>query len=85
MLLSDQLVNKLCEPGHEAVAALPASEVDTVTDAGLAGAFKDPRLWLMLPTALTSRHGSAAPRPKGPTCQRSACPVFIGEAIFQFR
>jgi hypothetical protein len=50
MLLSDQLVNKLCEPGHEAVAALPASEVDTVTDAGLAGAFKDPRLSLMLPT-----------------------------------
>ena len=50
VVVSDQLVNKLREPGHEAVAASPASGVDTLTDAGLAGAFKDPRLSLMLPT-----------------------------------
>jgi uncharacterized protein YbjT (DUF2867 family) len=39
-LIGTKLVNKLREDGHEAVAASPASGVDTLTGAGLAEALK---------------------------------------------
>jgi uncharacterized protein YbjT (DUF2867 family) len=40
-LIGSKLVTKLAEHGHEALAASPASGVDTLTGAGLAEALKD--------------------------------------------
>ena len=40
-LIGSKLVTKFAEHGHEALAASPASGVDTLTGAGLAEALKD--------------------------------------------